>query len=195
MPSARQRPHPKSFLFKPSKINPPRRAFSTNRNYYTTVAGGSSLPEGRRAFRRCTGLHTHTISYGRSHGPTHRWPWQGHRHVKVNIMEIKDYCKNVDVELSRWQGKFFDVVNRFDQMSTGSKQRVFEDVNGLHIVLAELDDRLATLRNQCPIAWKPDRGRYGPSYSRIGLQLQRHEQCLFRLRLWRLNRRAGSCPQ
>ena len=75
---------------------------------------------------------------------------------KVKNMEIKDYCKNVDKELTQWQGKFFDVINRFDHMSTGSKQRVFQDVNGLHIVIAELDDRLETLRTQCPIAWKPE---------------------------------------
>jgi hypothetical protein len=71
-------------------------------------------------------------------------------------MEIKDYCKNVDTELSQWQGKFFDIVSRIDQRSTGSKQQVFEDVNGLHIIMAEIDDRLTSLRTQCPISWNPE---------------------------------------
>ncbi|MDR3632164.1 MAG: hypothetical protein P4L42_17730 [Desulfocapsaceae bacterium] len=76
---------------------------------------------------------------------------------KVNIMELKDYCRNVDSELSQWQGKFNCAISKFEHMSTGSKQRVFEDVNGLHIILTELDDRLEKLRTECPISWRPER--------------------------------------
>ena len=72
-------------------------------------------------------------------------------------MEIKDYCKNVDRELTQWQGKIYDVVNKIDSLPTGNKQRMFEDVNGLHIIMAELGDRIDKLRTECPISWEPEK--------------------------------------
>jgi hypothetical protein len=71
-------------------------------------------------------------------------------------MEIKDYCKNVDMELTEWKTKVYDVLCKMDAQSTANKQRMYEDVNGLHIVMAEFDDRIDQLRTECPIAWKPE---------------------------------------
>ena len=70
-------------------------------------------------------------------------------------MEIKDYCKNVDVELSQWQGKINDIIRNIDNLPSGNKQRMLEDVNGLHILMTELSERIDNLRNQCPISWEP----------------------------------------
>jgi len=75
---------------------------------------------------------------------------------KVNIMEIKDYCRNVDIELSQWQEKINDVLSNIDNLPTGKKQRMLEDVNGLHIVMTELRDRIEKLRTECPISWEPE---------------------------------------
>ena len=72
-------------------------------------------------------------------------------------MEIKDYCKNVDMELSQWQGKIYDVVSKIDSLPTGNKQRMLEDVNGLHIIMTELCDRIEKLRTECPISWEPEK--------------------------------------
>ena len=75
---------------------------------------------------------------------------------KVNIMENKDYCRNVDIELSQWQEKINDVLSNIDNLPTGKKQRMLEDVNGLHIVMTELRDRIEKLRTECPISWEPE---------------------------------------
>ncbi len=72
-------------------------------------------------------------------------------------MEIRDYCKNVDTELSRWQGEINCLLHRMDHMPTSDKERMFEDINGLHIIATEMDDRIASLRTHCPIAWEPER--------------------------------------
>lgn len=71
-------------------------------------------------------------------------------------MEIKNYCKNVDMELSQWHGKFSHIVKKMDSMPTGDKQKVFEEVNGLHIIMTEMNDRIERLRNECMIAWEPE---------------------------------------
>ncbi|WP_310599174.1 hypothetical protein [Desulfobulbus sp.] len=72
-------------------------------------------------------------------------------------MEIKDYCNNVDLELSTWKAKLMDVLGKIEPLSTGRKEGIFEEINGLQIVLTELEDRIEKLRTECPLAWKPER--------------------------------------
>ena len=33
-------------------------------------------------------------------------------------MEVKDYCSNVDMELTLWKAKIFDVIRKADQLGT-----------------------------------------------------------------------------
>ena len=68
-------------------------------------------------------------------------------------MDVKDYCRNVDTELTAWKAKLYNVIRQMDQLPTGDKQRM----NGLHIVMTELDDRLDQLRTACPTEWSPAR--------------------------------------
>jgi len=70
-------------------------------------------------------------------------------------MEIKDYCRNVERELSQWQSKLHHLVDQMDSMPTSAKQRVYEEVNGLHILMTEMDDRIDQLRTECAISWEP----------------------------------------
>lgn len=51
------------------------------------------------------------------------------------IMEVKDYCKNVDMELTVWKAKLYDVISKIEKLPTSDKQRMLEEVNGLHIVI------------------------------------------------------------
>ena len=71
-------------------------------------------------------------------------------------MEVKDYCKCVDAELVAWKAKIYDVMSKMDKLPTGDKQRMFEEINGLHIVMTELEDRVEKLRTECPLEWKPE---------------------------------------
>jgi hypothetical protein len=75
--------------------------------------------------------------------------------VKEIVMEIYDYCRNVDMELTVWKARLYDVINKIDSLPTGSKQRMYEEINGLHIVMTELDDRIKKLRTECPVEWRP----------------------------------------
>jgi len=71
-------------------------------------------------------------------------------------MEVKDYCKNVDMELTLWKAKLYDVLVKIEKLPTGRKERVYEEVNGLNIIMAELEERIDKLRSECPISWKPE---------------------------------------
>lgn len=70
-------------------------------------------------------------------------------------MDVKDYCSNVDMELMAWKAKLYNVIRQIDKLPTGDKQRMYEKVNGLNILMTELDDRLDQLRTSCPTDWSP----------------------------------------
>jgi len=72
-------------------------------------------------------------------------------------MDVKDYCRNVETELTAWKAKLYNVIRQMDKLSTGEKQRMYEKINGLHIIMTELDDRLDKLRTSCPTEWSPER--------------------------------------
>ena len=71
-------------------------------------------------------------------------------------MELKDYCRNVEMELNLWKSRLYDVIRKMDQASTGNKEKMFENINGLHILMTELEDRVDSLRTSCPTEWRPD---------------------------------------
>lgn len=71
-------------------------------------------------------------------------------------MEVKEYCRNVEMELTHWKSKLYDVIRKMDMASTGQKEKVYEEINGLHILLTELEDRLDSLRMSCPTEWQPE---------------------------------------
>jgi hypothetical protein len=71
-------------------------------------------------------------------------------------MEIKDYCRNVEMELNVWKSRLYDVIRKMDQAATGDKEKIFEDINGLHILMSDLEDRVETLRTSCPTDWQPE---------------------------------------
>ncbi|WP_157469874.1 hypothetical protein [Desulfobulbus elongatus] len=71
-------------------------------------------------------------------------------------MEIKEYCENVDTELTTWKAKLHDVISKLEPLSTGRKEGVYEEINGLHIIVTELEDRIEKLRTECPLVWQPE---------------------------------------
>lgn len=88
----------------------------------------------------------------------HRNLQEGEReHIrKEKIMEVKDYCRNVEMELTSWKSKLYDIIRKMDSAPTGNKEKIYEDINGLHILMTELEDRLDNLRTSCPTEWSPE---------------------------------------
>ena len=72
-------------------------------------------------------------------------------------MDVTDYCKNVDLELTAWRAKLDNVMRQMDDLPTGDKQRMYEKVNGLQIIVTELDERIDQLRTSCPTEWAPEK--------------------------------------
>jgi hypothetical protein len=76
----------------------------------------------------------------------------------ASIRDYKDYCDNVTVELSEWKEKVEKIVRKLDSMSTGDKEKVVGELNGLHILTHELNERIEGLSKACMLNWEPRRG-------------------------------------
>ena len=70
-------------------------------------------------------------------------------------MDVKDYCRNMEIELTSWKAKLYDVIRKMDALSTGEKQKMFPQIEGFHMIMTELDDRIDQLRSECPTEWSP----------------------------------------
>ena len=87
-------------------------------------------------------------------------------------MELQDYCRNVQIELTGWQAKVKEVVRRLDQVDNGNKSGVFSQVNDLHIILEELDQRVSQLEKECPTEWHPAREEIQNKLQSLGYKWQ-----------------------
>ena len=70
-------------------------------------------------------------------------------------MDVMDYCKGVETELTAWKAKFYDLSRKLDGLGTAEKEKVLPNVEDLNILLAELEDRIGSLKNECPAEWSP----------------------------------------
>lgn len=64
-------------------------------------------------------------------------------------MATRDYCSNVAEELESWSEKLHNLSDEIDRIPTGDKQRLFPQIEKIHILMTELDDRLCELMDSC----------------------------------------------
>jgi len=93
-------------------------------------------------------------------------------------MELKDYCRNVNAELIGWKAKLYDIVRKMDNLSTGDKEKVYGEINGLHILMTELEDRIEQLQTQCPTEWSPQREEISAKIGRLGSRYNEFQKVL-----------------
>ena len=65
-------------------------------------------------------------------------------------MNPQDCCKGIEMELTAWKAKVYDVVRNMEQLPGGEKQKILPNVEDLHMLIAEIDDRIDQVRNDCP---------------------------------------------
>lgn len=69
-------------------------------------------------------------------------------------MEVNEYCDNLTAELSGWKSKMDHLAEKFDHTSTGNKEKVFPEVNELHMIIDDLNFRIRGLNTACSVNWK-----------------------------------------
>ena len=74
-------------------------------------------------------------------------------------MELETYCENLAAELNAWKSKVNAVVRKLDETPSGEKENVVPEINELHMIIEELDDRVNKLRTECPTEWQLQRSQ------------------------------------
>lgn len=70
-------------------------------------------------------------------------------------MNVQDYCNGLEIELTAWKAKIYDAIRKLDKISTNDKDKVFPYIQGINIIITEMEDRIATLKTECPSDWSP----------------------------------------
>lgn len=60
------------------------------------------------------------------------------------------YCTNVAEELQVWSEKLHRLSTVIDHIPSIDKYKLYPQIEGLHIIMTEMDDRLNELLNACP---------------------------------------------
>lgn len=82
-------------------------------------------------------------------------------------MDVESYCDNLTIELTGWKAKVYDIMRKLDKLPSGDKAKILGNVNDLHVLVEEMDDRIERLRNQCPSDWSPDKIELETKLTRI----------------------------
>ena len=72
-------------------------------------------------------------------------------------MDVMDYCNNVGIELTAWKAKLYDMIRKIDGLSSGDKEKMLGNIGDLHNIVTELEDRINSLKNECPTEWSPQK--------------------------------------
>jgi len=94
-------------------------------------------------------------------------------------MDVQDYCKGMETEMTAWKAKLYDVMRKVDTLGSAKKEKILPNVEDLHMFLAEMTDRIEKLKTECPSDWSPDkkeieegsidmRGKYEETMEYIG---------------------------
>ena len=87
-------------------------------------------------------------------------------------MELKDYCNNLAAELTGWKAKMYDVARKLDKLSTGDKQKIVNEVNEIHMIIEQLNDRVKRLQFECPTEWGPEEMEMNAQSTALRLKLE-----------------------
>ena len=72
-------------------------------------------------------------------------------------MEVKDYCRSVEIELYGWKAKMYDMVRKVDKLRSSEKEKVVSRVEELHKHISEMEHLIEQLQTECPVDFGPQK--------------------------------------
>jgi len=82
-------------------------------------------------------------------------------------MDVKDYCRSIEIELNGWKTKMYDMVRKVDKLRSADKSRVSAQVEGLHKHIEDIERIVNTLQNECPADFGPQRKKIDATQSEM----------------------------
>lgn len=72
-------------------------------------------------------------------------------------MELKDYCRSVEVELYGWKAKMYDMIRKVDKLRSADQDRMQSQVEELHQHIEEMENIIHQLQTECPVEFGPQK--------------------------------------
>ncbi|TFG43538.1 MAG: hypothetical protein E4H48_02170 [Syntrophobacterales bacterium] len=94
-------------------------------------------------------------------------------------MNLVDYCRGMEMELTAWKAKMYDLTRKVESLGSKEREKVLPNVQDLNMLITDMSDRIEQLKNECPTEWtsqKKDidkgtvdmRGKYEQTMQYIG---------------------------
>jgi hypothetical protein len=55
----------------------------------------------------------------------------------------------MEAELTAWKANVYDIVRKMEELPGGAKEKFIPNIEDLHILIAEMDDRIDQIRQNC----------------------------------------------
>jgi hypothetical protein len=68
---------------------------------------------------------------------------------KEDTMKARNCCKTMEAELTAWKANVYDIARKMETLSGGEKEKILPNIEDLHILIAEMDERIDQIRDNC----------------------------------------------
>jgi hypothetical protein len=58
-------------------------------------------------------------------------------------------CKTMEAELTAWKANVYDIARKMEELPGAQRGKVLPNIEDLHILIAEMDDRIDQIRENC----------------------------------------------
>jgi len=65
------------------------------------------------------------------------------------FMNATNCCKTMEMELTGWKAIVYDITRKMETLPGGEKSKLLPNIEDLHILIAEMDDRIDQIRENC----------------------------------------------
>jgi len=94
-------------------------------------------------------------------------------------MNAIDYCKGMEMELTAWKAKMYDLTRKVESLGSKEREKVLPNIQDLNMLITDMSSRIEQLKNECPTEWAPQkkdidsghvdmRGKYEQTMEYIG---------------------------
>ncbi|MGB5421497.1 MAG: hypothetical protein WBN03_05015 [Desulfobacterales bacterium] len=64
-------------------------------------------------------------------------------------MKARNCCKTMEAELTAWKANVYDIVRKMEELPGGERAKILPNIEDLHILISEMDQRLDQIRDNC----------------------------------------------
>ena len=64
-------------------------------------------------------------------------------------MKARNCCKTMQAELTAWKANVYDIARKMEDLSGNEREGILPHIEDLHILIAEMDDRIEQIQEKC----------------------------------------------